>query len=577
MTRQEWNARTAAPHGVDQITLHLEVGASSETGPSRELNEDYVDYYLPSNPDQLRSKGALFVVADGMGGYLAGEVASKEAVERVMEEYYADASPDSGAGLIRAISAANKRVYSRASTDASKSGMGTTLVAAVVTGAKVYIANVGDSRAYQINRDAFTQITHDHSWVQEQLDAGMLTPDQAQKHPQRNLITRALGRRQTVKADLFEGELAAGDAILLCTDGVHGPLSGDQMARTIRSLPPSRAAAQLVAQAGVKGGTDNASALVIRLTPAAPPVSEKLQPPTDHEGQESGPRPSAARSRQRLRPWMLGGAAASLVLCLLAAVVLIPALMQKLTGDPMAAPLPAPLEDSRMAGSSIDQVALYLGYADSSQMIAGHRSVLDPAALGSNELWPAARGVLLVGLAREWSCERQGCSFWIDMAGTEYLVTYSAPSEADIDLEGHPTRVYGTQQEGQATVAAQLIERGSLWWAWWQPAWTLIVQSGSWDQSVWVYTIVDKSPNGLIDVDQVPGLQQGTQLLLRGMWHVDTQPWTFHEDQIYTLQGTRYVPLTGQPVPPLPTVTLQPTSAVLLDADNSRQSASSGE
>ncbi len=577
MTRREWKPRTAVPQGADRTALHLEVGATSETGPSRELNEDYVDYYLPSNPDQMRSKGALFAVADGMGGYLAGEVASKEAVGRVMEEYYANASPDPGEGLIRAISAANKGVHARASTDASKSGMGTTLVAAVITGAKVYVANVGDSRAYQINRETFTQITHDHSWVQEQLDAGMLTPEQAQKHPQRNLITRALGRRQTVKADLFEGELAAGDSILLCTDGVHGPLGGEQMARTIRSVPPSQAAAQLVAQAGAKGGTDNASALIVRLAQAKPRAVEKVQPVPDRASREPGPHRSAATSRQRIRPWILGGAATSLVLCLFAAVVLIPALMQKLAGDPVAAPLPAPLEDLRMAGSSADQVASYLGYADSSQMIAVHGDSLDPAALGDTELWPAARGVLLAGVAREWSCEQQGCSFRIDMAGTEYLVTYRAPSEEEVDLQGHPTRVYGTQPKGQATVAAQLIERGSLWWAWWQPAWTLVAQTGSWDQSVWVYTIVDRSPNGLIDVDQIPGLQKGAQLLLRGMWHVDTRPLTFQEDQIYTLQGATYVPLTGQPAPPLPTVTLQPTSAVLLDEDSSRQSASSGE
>ncbi len=577
MTRQEWKPQTSVPQGSDRTALHLEVGASSETGPSRELNEDYVDYYLPSNPEQMRSKGALFVVADGMGGYRAGEVASREAVGRVMEEYYADASTDPGASLIRAIGAANKRVHALASTDASKSGMGTTLVAAVITSTTVHIANVGDSRAYQINRDTLTQITHDHSWVQEQLDAGMLTPEQAQKHPQRNLITRALGRRRTVKADLFEGKLAAGDTILLSTDGVHGPLGGDEMARTIRSLPPSPAAAQLVAQAGENGGTDNASALVIKLVPAAARVQDKAEPAPAHESRKPAPQSSAAPSRQKLRPWMLVGAAASVVLCLLAAAVLIPALAQNLAGDPAAAPLPAPLEDRRMAGSSADQVALYLGYADSSQMIAEHGGPLDPAEMGSHELWPAARGVLLAGTAREWGCEQQGCSFRLHMAGTEYLVTYPTPSEEGIDLEGHPTRVFGVQQEGRAAVTAQLIERGSLWWTWWQPAWTLVHQTGGWDQSVWVYTIVDKSPNGLIDVDQVRGLQGGAQLLLRGTWHVETQPLTFQHDQIYTLQGARYVPLTGQPVPPLPTVTLQPTSAVLRDEDDKRQSASSGE
>lgn len=576
MTGQEWQSRTTQSQEPGTPAHRLVVGARSDTGPTRELNEDYVDYYLPSSKDQMRSKGALFVVADGMGGYLAGEVASKEAVGRVMEEYYADPSPDAGASLIRAIGVANKLVHEHASSDPSKAGMGTTLVAAAIIGATVYIANVGDSRAYLISKNAITQITRDHSWVQEQIDAGLLTQDQVQRHPQRNLITRALGRRQAVEADLFEGTLMTGSAILLCTDGVHGPLAEDQVARAIRSMPPSRAAAQLVAQAGAKGGKDNATALIVQLVPAEARAGSTDQPSPHHQGLEEKARALAASSWQGFRHWILAGAVAAIVLCLLAAVVLIPALSQKLAGDPVAAPLPAPLEDSRMAGSSADQVALYLGYVDSIQMMSEHEGLLDPSALGSNELWPAIRGVSLAGIAREWSCEQQECTFRLNMADTEYLVTYRAPGEEGIDLEGHPARVYGAQQEGQAAIAALLIERGSLWWAWWQPAWTLVHQVGSWDRFVWAYTIVDKSPNGLIDVDQIPGLEHGAQLLVRGVWHVDTQPLTFQQDQIYTLQGTRYVPVTGQPVPPLPTVTLQPTSTVLLDQDSSRESASSG-
>ena len=561
MTGQEKRSPPAAAQGTEPEALHLEVGLSSDRGPSRDLNEDYVDYYVPSDEAQSRLKGSIFVVADCMGGHLAGEGASKEAVKKVMEEYYAAPSPDPGESLGRAISAANHLVREHALSDPAKSGMGTTLVAAVIIGSNVYIANVGDGRAYGINNDTSTQITRDHSWVEEQIEVGILTREQAQKHPQRNVITRALGRRQTVEADLFEGKLLAGDALLLCTDGVCGPLTEDQMT-----------------QAGAEGGKDNASALIVRVVAPDAWSEEQAQPssgPAD-EIQPEAPVSVASLSGLRRQRWVLGGVAAGIILCLIAAVVFVPALTQKLTGDPVAAPLPAPIQDSRLAGSSTAQVALYLGYADSGQMSAAHEGLLVPENLGSSDLQPAAPGVFLVGTAREWSCEQQECSFQLDMAGTDYAVTYQASGEKGVDLNGRPVRVYGPQQEGQPAVAAQLIERGSHWWAWWQPAWTLVHQAGSLDQIAWVYSIVDRNPNGLLDLDQVPGLPQGAQLLLRGLWRVE-QSIAFDEDQIYHLQGSRYVPWAGQPSPPVPTVTLQPTRTVFLDQHPGIESAGSGK
>jgi protein phosphatase len=165
MTGQERQSPQTTAQDTEPEALHLEVGLSSDTGPSRGLNEDYVDYYMPSDEAQIRLKGSIFIVADGMGGHLAGEVASKEAVRRVMEEYYADPSPDPGESLGRAISAANHLLHEHASSDPAKSGMGTTLVAAVIIGSSVHIANVGDSRAYGISKDTIHQITRDHSWV----------------------------------------------------------------------------------------------------------------------------------------------------------------------------------------------------------------------------------------------------------------------------------------------------------------------------------------------------------------------------------------------------------------------------
>jgi hypothetical protein len=209
-------------------------------------------------------------------------------------------------------------------------------------------------------------------------------------------------------------------------------------------------------------------------------------------------------------------------------------------------------------------------------MNAAHGGQLAPENIGTSDLKPASPGVFLVGTAQEWGCEQQKCTFHLGMAGTDYTVTYQAPGEQGVDLNDRPVRVYGPQQEGQPAVDAQLIERGSHWWAWWQPAWTLVHQAGSLDQVAWVYSIVDRNPNGLLDADQVPGLQRGAQLLLRGLWR-DGKSISFDEDQVYHLQGTRYLPLAEQPGPPVPTVTLQPTRTLLLDQHPGIESASSAE
>ena len=572
MTAQQEPSPPATTQDPEPQALNLEVGLGSDTGPSRALNEDYIDYFSPSDEAQSRLKGSIFVVADGMGGYLAGEVASKEAVKRVIEEYYANPSPDPGESLGHAVHAANRLVHELASSDPAKAGMGTTLVAAVVLGSNVYVANVGDSRVYGINKDTITRVTRDHSWVEEQIEAGILTREKAQGHPQRNVITRALGRRKTVEVDLFQGKLLVGDALLLCTDGVSGPLTEEQMAQAVRSLPPSSAAAKLVTQAGAEGGTDNASALIVRAIDPDTWSEKPVQAAGEVRSEVSIS--TAPPSREKRKHWLLSVGVACIILCLIAAFLFVPALSQKLAGDPVAAPLPAPLQDRRLNGSSPAQVAIYLGYADTDQMNFANGGPLAAEEIGTSDLKPASAGVFLVGTARQWRCEPQECTFHLDMAGTDYTVSYQVPGEQGVDLSERPVRVYGLQQEAQPAVVAQLIERGSHWWAWWQPAWTLVHRAASLDQVAWVYSIVDRNPNGLLDVDQVPSLQRGAQLLLRGLWRGEKSI-AFDEDQIYHLQGSRYVPLAEQPAPPVPTVTLQPTSALLLNQDPGVESASS--
>lgn len=244
----------------------FQIGKESDTGPARERNEDYIDYFVPEDEELGRAKGALFVVADGMGGHRAGQVASREAVERVMAEYYDDPDRDVGDCLVRAIKTANQAIYDQAQADPEMAGMGTTLVAATIRnrGRQVTIANVGDSRAYLLRRQNLKQITIDHSWVEAQFRAGLLTREQTKKHPQRNLITRAVGIQPTVEVDLFQTKLRRGDSLVLCTDGVSGELSDEEMAQIVRTRPPDDAAAELVAQANSLGGTDNATALIVQ-------------------------------------------------------------------------------------------------------------------------------------------------------------------------------------------------------------------------------------------------------------------------------------------------------------------------
>jgi serine/threonine protein phosphatase PrpC len=269
--------------GTPPPTFDFEVAKLTDVGRARPHNEDYVDYYIPPDPRLRDQKGALYLVADGMGGHQAGEVASRGVVELTIAQYYSDTTHDIGTSLVRAFRLANQRIHEQAQSDPAKGGMGSTLVAAVVLGRKVYVANVGDSRAYLINAQGTTQISEDHSWVEEQVRAKLLTPEQARRHPQRNLVTRALGSKPDVQVDLFEGELNAGDILLLCTDGLTGRVEDPEIAEIVRQHPPQEAARQLVALANERGGNDNISLLIVKaqqeaVTVAAPvliPVKKK--------------------------------------------------------------------------------------------------------------------------------------------------------------------------------------------------------------------------------------------------------------------------------------------------------------
>ena len=245
--------------------LRLDPAQLTDVGRKRPHNEDNMAYVIPKDPEVMAKKGALFIVADGMGGHAAGEVASEIAVDTVSNVYYQDDSEDVRVALLRAIKRANALIYQRAAENMLRSGMGTTCVAAGLRGGIAYIANVGDSRAYLIRAGQAIQISQDHSWVAEQVRAGLLTEDQARSHAQRNVITRCLGTQPDVEVDVFPVELQENDTLVLCTDGLSGLISDEELRTIVGQHQPQESVYLLVERANENGGPDNITAIVVHV------------------------------------------------------------------------------------------------------------------------------------------------------------------------------------------------------------------------------------------------------------------------------------------------------------------------
>ncbi len=220
-----------------------------------------------NNQDRFLSMGRLAAVADGMGGHRAGEVASQIAVEELKKLQQAGpwaSEAAVGEALRAAFLQANRRIREMSAGDRDLEGMGTTLVALLEHGDSVHLANVGDSRAYLLRHGELSQVTVDHSLVQELVDEGRLRPEEAGRHPQRSIITRALGVDADVEVDLFTYKLQQGDRLLLCTDGLSGVVDETRIRNVLLRVPdPQHAAEQLVEMANESGGPDNITAIVL--------------------------------------------------------------------------------------------------------------------------------------------------------------------------------------------------------------------------------------------------------------------------------------------------------------------------
>jgi serine/threonine protein phosphatase PrpC len=251
----------------------IEAGAHTDKGMRRQVNEDRLAT-PPAGlaPELLARKGHLYIVADGIGGHRAGDRASEVAVATVMQQYYADPSPNVRESLVRAIQAANAEIH-RLAQDPAYAKMGTTLVAAVVRGGDLTVAHVGDSRAYLSRRDGIQALTQDHTWVAEQVRNGLLTPEQARQHLQRHVLVRSLGRDPQVDVDVGRTALAPGDRVLLCSDGLSELAEAAELQTVVQSHPPQEAVRRLVDLANQRGGPDNSTAVVVRPAVASPPLT----------------------------------------------------------------------------------------------------------------------------------------------------------------------------------------------------------------------------------------------------------------------------------------------------------------
>ncbi len=241
----------------------LKTYSLTDIGRKRKLNQDYVYTSL----ERVGNLSNLFIVADGMGGHRAGDYASRYTVETVVEEAGSSFERNPEIILTDAIDAANRKLRMRAAEDEQLFGMGTTFVGSTILGKKLKVANVGDSRAYLIRARQITQITRDHSLVEEMVRMGGIDRETARLHVDKNIITRAVGATETVDVDFFDVDLLPGDQILMCSDGLTNMVTDEDICSIVSSEDDiGRKARRLIDTANANGGRDNIAVVLVEVS-----------------------------------------------------------------------------------------------------------------------------------------------------------------------------------------------------------------------------------------------------------------------------------------------------------------------
>lgn len=251
-----------------EIRPGIEIASLSDVGCQRQNNEDATGYWEPKTDDEFQQKGRLAVVADGMGGYEGGQEASRLAVETIEDIYGKEAAKGPRDALLKGFRIAHERIREFADAHPEFQGMGTTCTALALNDLSLYFAHVGDSRLYLVRDGNILRLTRDHSYVGRLVESGVLRSDEAEHHPQRHILTAALGAGSDVAADSPTNPLALenGDILILCTDGLWSLVQEAEMLSIVTSRDASSACAELVKLARQRSGPDNITVQILRLS-----------------------------------------------------------------------------------------------------------------------------------------------------------------------------------------------------------------------------------------------------------------------------------------------------------------------
>jgi PPM family protein phosphatase len=244
----------------------LEVAGATDVGCQRENNEDSYLYWEPAQEADFRQKGRLAIVADGMGGHEGGQEASRIAIETIQEVYGLESPEDPQTGLLSGFRRAHEKVIEYAAEHLQFRGMGTTATAVVVSGNRLYFAHIGDSRLYLVHGQQITRLTRDHSYVGRLFEEGVISAEEAEVHPQRHILTAALGTGPEFPPDVPKHDVMVepGDTLVLCTDGLWGLLADHEIEQSVSGNSAADACDKLIEIAKQRGGPDNITVVVLR-------------------------------------------------------------------------------------------------------------------------------------------------------------------------------------------------------------------------------------------------------------------------------------------------------------------------
>ncbi len=257
--KQAVSATETAPSKFDYRAV-----AATDVGSVRKNNEDHLVFIRPFDVNIRNTYGCLAMVADGMGGHSNGEIASKMAADIISRSYF-DASNKILESLKAAFEKANKAIFQKASRRPALKGMGTTCTAVVLLNKQIYLGHVGDSRAYLLKKGQMIQLSSDHTYVQHLLDTGQITKEEMLSHPERNVITKAMGTSAKIQADFAQLQLQfeEGDKLLICSDGLYEYVKKAELAQVVSSQSLNAASKTLIQLAKQRGGHDNISVLIV--------------------------------------------------------------------------------------------------------------------------------------------------------------------------------------------------------------------------------------------------------------------------------------------------------------------------